>query len=72
MPLINVKMTHEDGGASKEQKEALSKGITELFASIFNGRGASSAVVIIEEVNTDNYAIGGKTVSNIREESKSK
>lgn len=37
MPVINVKMTEEDGGATKEQKEALSQGITELFASIFNG-----------------------------------
>ncbi|WP_428023442.1 tautomerase family protein [Arcobacter sp.] len=66
MPVINVKMTHEDGGATKEQKERLAKGITELFADIF-GRGASSAVVIIEEVSMDNYAIGGKTVSKIRE-----
>ena len=49
MPVINIKMTHEDGGATKEQKEELSKGITELFAKIFNGRGANSAVVIIEE-----------------------
>ena len=70
MPLINVKMTHEDGGATKEQKEELAKGITELFAKIFDGRGAKSAVVIIEEVNTDNYAIGGKTISQIRSEEK--
>lgn len=70
MPVINVKMTHEDGSATKEQKEALVKGITELFANTFNGRGASSAVVIIEELNTDNYGIGGKTVTQIRSESK--
>ena len=70
MPLINVKMTHEDGGATKEQKEELAKGITELFAKIFDGRGAKSAVVIIEEVNTDNYAIGGKTITQIRSENK--
>jgi 4-oxalocrotonate tautomerase len=70
MPVINVKMTHEDGGATKEQKEELAKGITELFAKIFNGRGASSAVVIIDEINTDNYAIGGKTISSIRSEVK--
>uniref|UniRef100_UPI0040473712 tautomerase family protein n=1 Tax=Aliarcobacter sp. TaxID=2321116 RepID=UPI0040473712 len=70
MPVINIKMTHEDGGATKEQKEELAKGITELFAKIFNGRGASSAVVIIDEINTDNYAIGGKTISSIRSESK--
>ena len=69
MPVINIKMTHEDGGATKNQKEELSKGITDLFAKIF-GRGASSAVVIIDEVNTDNYAIGGKTISQIRSEAK--
>lgn len=69
MPVINVKMTHEDGGATKEQKERLVKGITELFADIFN-RGSSSAVVVIEELNTDNYAIGGKTISQIRSEEK--
>ncbi|MCG3651030.1 tautomerase family protein [Aliarcobacter butzleri] len=70
MPVINIKMTKEDGGATKEQKEKLSKGITELFAQTFKGRGASTAVVIIEEVSTDNYSIGGKTISQIREEAK--
>ena len=70
MPVINVKMTHEDGGATKEQKEQLAKGITELFAKTFNGRGAASAVVIIEEVSTDNYCVGGKTISQIRSEAK--
>ena len=58
-------MTHEDGGATKEQKEELVKEITQSFSKIF-GRGSSSAVVIIEEISTDNYAIGGKTISNIR------
>ena len=66
MPFINIKMTEEDGGATKEQKEKLIKGITEFFADTFNGRGAKSTVVIIEEVSTDNYAIGGKTITNIR------
>lgn len=70
MPFINIKMTHEDGGATKEQKEKLVKGITELFAETFNGRGAKSAVVVIEEVSTDNYAIGGETITNIREKQK--
>lgn len=70
MPVINIRMTTEDGGATKEQKERLSKGITELFAQIFNGRGASTAVIIIEEVSTDNYSIGGKTITQIRQEKK--
>ncbi|WP_419776880.1 tautomerase family protein [Malaciobacter marinus] len=65
MPIISVKMTHEDGGATKEQKEMLSKKLTQSFQEVFN-RKINNAVVIIEEVSTDNYAIGGETVSNIR------
>ncbi len=66
MPIINIKMTHEDGGATKKQKEKLVKKFTETFAEVFNGRGKKSTVVIIEEFSTDNYAISGKTISNIR------
>ena len=69
MPFINIKMTHEDGGATKEQKEQLVKEITNAFVKIFK-RGEKSTVVVIDEVNTDNYAIGGKTVTNIRKEQK--
>ncbi len=67
MPVINVTMTKEDGGATPEQKEALAKGLTDVFVQVFNGRGAKSCVVIIDEVSTDNYAIGGETVTKIRE-----
>lgn len=66
MPIINITMTHEDGGATKEQKEQLAKEITNSFVKIFK-RGESSTVVIIEEVSTDNYAIGGETVTKIRQ-----
>lgn len=65
MPVINVKMTHEDGGATKEQKELLATKLTQAFEDVFK-RGVSKAVVIIEEVSTDNYAIGGETISEIR------
>lgn len=62
-------MTHEDGGATKEQKEELARGLTDVFAKVFDGRGAKSAVVTIEEISTDNYAIGGETISKIRKKS---
>lgn len=67
MPIINVKMTKEDGGASKEQKELLCKKLTQCFVEVF-GRGEKTCVVTIDEINTDNYSIGGKTVTNIRKE----
>lgn len=67
MPLINVTMTHEDGGATQEQKKLLSQKLTAAFDEVF-GRGGKTAVVVINEVSTDNYAIGGKTITDIRKE----
>ncbi len=67
MPGINVKMTHEDGEISSLAKEELVKGINELFSKIFN-RSSSNAIVLIEEISTDNYFIGGKSVTKIRKE----
>lgn len=58
-------MTHEDGGASKEQKEELCKELTNAFVKVV-GRGEKTCVVTIQEVNTDNYAIGGQTITKIR------
>ncbi|RXJ60875.1 tautomerase family protein [Candidatus Marinarcus aquaticus] len=69
MPIINITMTHEDGGATKEQKEQLAYKMTSVFDEVF-GRGGKSAVVVINEVSTDNYAIGGKTITDIRKEQK--
>lgn len=65
MPIINVKMTKENGGATIEQKELLAKKLTEAFVEVFN-RGEKTCVVTIDEVSTDNYAIGGETITNIR------
>ncbi|OCL82152.1 MULTISPECIES: tautomerase family protein [Arcobacteraceae] len=69
MPVISIKMTKEDGGATQEQKDILVKGITELFSEVFN-RSASNAVVLIEEIDMNNYFIGTKSVKEIRENNK--
>jgi 4-oxalocrotonate tautomerase len=34
------------------------------------GRGPQTTVVVIEEIDTDNYGIGGKTVTALRGERK--
>ena len=65
MPIINVTMTHEDGGATKEQKEALIKELTNSFVKVI-GRGGKTCVVTINEVATDNYGIGGESITKIR------
>ncbi len=65
MPYINLKMTEEDGGATKEQKAALIAGFTKVFVDVI-GRGQKTTVVTIDEIHTDNYGIGGEQVTEIR------
>lgn len=65
MPILNLTMTKEDGGASKEQKAALIAGFTKVFTDVI-GRGEKTMVVTISELDTNSYGIGGKTVTEIR------
>ncbi len=64
MPFVNIKITKE--GASAEQKERLIQGVTNLLADIL-GKNPKTTVVIIEEVDTDNWGIGGESVTTRRQ-----
>jgi 4-oxalocrotonate tautomerase len=63
MPYVNIKITKE--GATAEKKAQLIKGVTDLLVSIL-GKNPQTTVVVIEEIDTDNWGIGGKTVSDLR------
>lgn len=65
MPYINVKITKERGGLSREQKARLVKNLTDALVAVL-GRGEKTTVVTIDEISTDDYAIGGRLVSEIR------
>ncbi len=67
MPYVNIKITKE--GATKEQKEKLIKGATDLLVEVL-GKNPATTVVVIEEVDTDNWGIGGLQVTEIRKKSK--
>lgn len=71
MPFINIRVTKENGEPTAEQKRALISGVTELVASVL-GRNRASTVVIIDEVDTDNYGLGGESISNLRKARKTK
>lgn len=60
MPYVNIKLTHE--GATAEQKAALIRGATALLVDVL-GKNPDTTIVVIEEVATDNWGIGGQTVS---------
>lgn len=62
MPYVNIKITREQEPVTSEQKAALISGVTDLLVNIIN-RGPSTTVVVIEEVNTDNYGVGGETIA---------
>ena len=63
MPFVNIKITKE--GATAEQKADLIQGVTELLRDIL-GKNPATTVVVIDEVDTDSWGIGGETVTNLR------
>jgi 4-oxalocrotonate tautomerase len=64
MPYVNIKITKE--GATQEQKARLISGVTKLLVDIL-GKKPQTTVVVIEEVETDNWGIGGETVTARRQ-----
>jgi 4-oxalocrotonate tautomerase len=60
MPYVNIKITRE--GATKEQKAELISGVTALLRDVL-GKNPQTTVVVIDEVETDNWGIGGESVT---------
>ncbi|EFC32412.1 4-oxalocrotonate tautomerase family protein [Campylobacter jejuni] len=67
MPFVNIRITKENEQPTKEQKQELIAGITDLLAKILN-KNKNSTVVIIDEIDTDNYGFGGKSITQVRQE----
>ncbi|GAB4433008.1 MAG: 4-oxalocrotonate tautomerase family protein [bacterium] len=63
MPLVNIKIAKDN--VSAEKKAALIKGATQLLVDVL-GKNPATTVVIIEEVDTDNWGIGGESVTERR------
>ena len=63
MPYVNIKITNE--GVSKEKKQELIAGVTDLLVRVLN-KNPATTVVVIDEVDTDNWGIGGKQVTELR------
>ncbi|MBI5896095.1 MAG: 4-oxalocrotonate tautomerase family protein [Desulfobacterales bacterium] len=60
MPFVNIKITNE--GATSEKKAELIAGVTKLLQQVL-GKNPATTVVVIEEVSTDNWGIGGESVT---------
>ncbi|MEZ5627928.1 tautomerase family protein [Denitromonas sp.] len=65
MPYVNIKITRE-GGTTAEQKAELIDGVTALLARVL-GKNPATTVVVIDEVDLDNWGIGGLPVEAYRQ-----
>ena len=63
MPYVNIQVTDE--GVSREQKEQLIKGTTNLLKDVLD-KDPKSTFVVIEIVPTDHWGVGGELVTDIR------
>ena len=63
MPFVNIQITRE--GATPEQKAELIQGATDLLVRVLD-KNPATTFVIIDEVDTDNWGVGGQTVTKLR------
>jgi 4-oxalocrotonate tautomerase len=63
MPYINIKVTRE--GVTKRQKQELIAGATQLLEDVL-GKDPATTVVVIDEVDTDNWGVGGEPITERR------
>jgi 4-oxalocrotonate tautomerase len=67
MPYVNIKITRE--GTTAEQKAQLIQGVTRMLQEIL-GKNPQTTCVVIEEVDTDNWGIGGESITVRRKREK--
>ncbi|MBF0194757.1 MAG: 4-oxalocrotonate tautomerase family protein [Magnetococcales bacterium] len=66
MPYVNIKITKE--GATAVQKAALIAGVTRLLEDTL-GKNPATTVVVIDEVEVDNWGLGGVPIDEFRKKS---
>lgn len=64
MPVINIELTRE--GVTREQKQQLIKQLTDVVTTVLN-KDPQLTHVVIREIDTDNWGVGGEQVSVLRE-----
>lgn len=69
MPYVNIKVTREGGpdgtGPSQSEKAKLIAGVSELLHEVLS-KNPATTVVVIDEVDLDNWGIGGLPVVDYR------
>lgn len=66
MPYVNIKVTGGREAPSTEQKKEIIQGVTELLARVLN-KNPATTVVVIDEIDMDNYGLGGRSITEVRQ-----
>jgi 4-oxalocrotonate tautomerase len=64
MPYVKIEVTRE--GVTREQKQRLIKGVTDLITDVLN-KDPHLTHVVIQEINPDDWGYAGDQVSVLRE-----
>ena len=68
MPYVNIKITRE-GGTTPAQKAELIKGTTDLLSRVLD-KSPATTFVVVDEVEMENWGIGGLPVEEYRAQKK--
>ena len=60
MPYINIRIVRD--GTTAEQKAALIAGVTKLMVDVL-GKNPANTHVVIDELDTDNWGVGGESIT---------
>jgi len=63
MPYVNIKVTDEN--VTNEDKQRLIFGATKLLRDVL-GKDPKTTFVIIDEISSNNWGIGGEQVTELR------
>jgi 4-oxalocrotonate tautomerase len=63
MPYVNIRVTKT--GVTREQKTAIIKGVTDVLVKAL-GKDPERTFVVIDEVDTENWGIGGESLADRR------
>jgi 4-oxalocrotonate tautomerase len=69
VPLVTIKLARREESTTREQKAALISCVTQLLQDIL-AKSAEDDVVLIEELDPDNWGQGGQTATALRQKRK--
>lgn len=64
MPYVKIELTRE--GVTREQKQQLIAGVTNLISDIL-GKDPNLTYIVLQEIELDNWGFAGEQVSVLRE-----